>query len=275
MSTPSPTVAGARKGPASRPTPQAIRGTLLELARQYPPDMADGQARDAERIAYHIELVAAGPNFPGRIADVGGGVGLFSVGCAALGMDSWLVDDFGDEINRQQGDGPLAVHRKHGVHVVKRNVVAEGLDFEPESFDVITSFDSMEHWHQSPKALFAQIRRLLKPGGLFVLGVPNCVSLRKRISVPLGVGKWSDMKYWYEEPFFRGHVREPDVDDLHYIARDMKLENVRITGRNWLGYYSRFGLVRALTPAADLPLRWFPSLCSDIYLVANKPAASA
>jgi hypothetical protein len=47
----------------------------------------------------------------------------------------------------------------------------------------------MEHWHHSPKRLFRQVSdKLLKPGGRFVLAVPNCVNLRKRLSVPLGVG---------------------------------------------------------------------------------------
>jgi hypothetical protein len=88
----------------------------------------------------------------------------------------------------------------------------------------------------------------LKPGGLFFLGVPNCVNLRKRITVPLGAGKWSAIEEWYEREMFRGHVREPDVGDLRYIARDLGLRDVRIFGRNWLGYASRHGWVRALTP---------------------------
>ena len=44
-----------------------------------------------------------------------------------------------------------------------------------------------------------------------MVGVPNCVNLRKRLTVPLGRGKWSPMADWYEQPSFRGHVREPDA----------------------------------------------------------------
>ena len=97
----------------------------------------------------------------------------------------------------------------------------------------MTSFDSMEHWHHSPKRLFRQVSaQLLKPRGRFVLGVPNCINARKRLSVPLGIGKWSAIEDRYEEPEFRGHVREPDVADLRYIARDMGLKDVQIFGRN-------------------------------------------
>jgi SAM-dependent methyltransferase len=136
----------------------------------------------------------------------------------------------------------------------------------------VTTFDSMEHWHHSPKRLFRQVgKQLLKPGGRFVLAVPNCVNLRKRLSVPLGVGKWSSMEDWYQEPEFRGHVREPDVADLRYIALDMGLREVQILGRNWVGYVSRSRFVRLATRIADRPLRMFPSLCADLYLTGHSP----
>jgi SAM-dependent methyltransferase len=249
----------------------SIPEVLQRIAREYPAELSGGQLQDVLRIAFNISLVTDRVGTKVRIADLGGGIGLFSVGCAALGMDSVLVDDFKDDINAQFGDSPLAVHRKHGVKIVTKNVIEEPLGFESESFDVITTFDSMEHWHNSPKDLFHEVMRVLKPAGLFVLSGPNCVSIRKRITVPLGIGDWSEMKYWYEEKRFRGHVREPDVQDLHYIARDMGLERVEIIGRNWLGYHSRFGLVRKLTPLVDKPLCLFPSLCADIYLVGFKP----
>ena len=57
--------------------------------------------------------------------------------------------------------------------------------------------------------------------------------IRKRLTVPFGSGKWSSMADWYEDPIFRGHVREPDVDDLFYIAREVGLVDVYIKGRHW------------------------------------------
>src|SRR5262249_24776676 len=115
-----------------------------------------------------------------------------------------------------------------------------------------------------------QIRHsLLKPGGRFVLGCPNCVNLRKRITVPFGIGKWSEMSEWYEKPVFCSRVSEPDVDDLLYIAKDMSLKDPKIVGRNWLAYRSRFGVLRPIAPFVDWPLRLFPRLCADIYLTGS------
>jgi SAM-dependent methyltransferase len=258
-------------GKPSKGTLADINATLRGLAASHPSDDVRAGATDGEirRIAFHIGLIAAELGTAITVADIGGGIGLFSLGCAALGMKTFLVDDFRDPVNDRLGNDVLDYHRTLGVEIVTRDVIADGLPFERGSFDAITSFDSMEHWHASPKQLFAQVREVLRPGGTFLLGVPNCVNLRKRISVPFGRGKWSAMRDWYEPKTFRGHVREPDVDDLHYIANDMALKNVRIIGRNWLGYGARIPLASVIAPLVDVPLRLRPSLCSDIYLLGT------
>jgi SAM-dependent methyltransferase len=175
-------------------------------------------------------------------------------------------------VNEEVGADVLDLHRGYGVEVYCRDVVAQGLDGIGGEFDVITSFDSIEHWHRSPKRLFREVLARLAEGGAFLLGAPNCVNLRKRITVPLGYGKWSSMDAWYEEETFRGHVREPDVADLKYIAADMGLVDIRVFGRNWLGCDHSRRSVRTVARLLDWPLRAVPSLCSDIYVVGRKPA---
>ncbi len=252
-------------------TNEEIVPVLQSIAKQYPPEQVEEQLQDVERIAFHIGLVVSRKGHNSRICDIGGGIGLFSAGCAAIGMEAILVDDFGDPVNRRLGEPVLDLHRSYGVRIESRDVIKGGIDFPAESIDVITTFDSMEHWHHSPKKLFASIVRSLVPGGLFILGAPNNVNLRKRVTVPLGHGTWSQMSDWYEKEVFRGHVREPSVSDLKYIANDMKLVNVSIIGRNWMGRDSRFQLVRVLTPFFDRGLQLFPSLCSNIYVIGTKP----
>jgi SAM-dependent methyltransferase len=237
--------------------------------------MVDEQLKDVVRIGFNIGLAlqSARRAAPSEleICDLGGGVGLFSVGCAALGLKrTVLVDDFGDSVSHRAGPSILDLHRRYRVEVVSRDVVAGGMRGIGGGFDVITTFDSMEHWHHSPKRLFGEVVEKLNPRGAFVLGVPNCVNLRKRITVPFGIGKWTRIQDWYDAEVFRGHVREPDVSDLKYIARDLGLVDVEIVGRNWAGYASGSRLVRLATRLTDHPLRLKPSLCADIYLVGRK-----
>jgi SAM-dependent methyltransferase len=260
------------RSPAAASAPYDLHALLHSLAAEYPPEMVDAQRADVPRIAFHVGLVRTHKGAGASVCDLGGGVGLFSLGCAVLGMRSLLVDDFRDPVNlRARGDEVLALHRSHGVRVLSRDVIAEGIDDVTDRFDAVTSFDSMEHWHHSPKRLFAAALRALVPGGLFVLGVPNCVNLRKRLTVPLGRGRWSSMEEWYESPVFRGHVREPDVQDLRHIARDLGLVSWTILGRNWLGHANTNRLVRLGSRLIDRPLQLVPSLCSNLYLIGYKP----
>jgi 2-polyprenyl-3-methyl-5-hydroxy-6-metoxy-1,4-benzoquinol methylase len=253
-----------------------LRGVLVEVANEYPKSIVDGQIQDVPRIAFNISLAmeTAGykPASELSVCDLGGGIGLFSIGCAAIGFKRVvLIDDFNDAVNHQVGDSVFSLHRKYDVEVISCDVFSRGIGDICTGFDVVTTFDSMEHWHHSPKKLFNDVFAGLNPGGIFILGVPNCVNMRKRITVPLGIGKWSSMQDWYEPEVFRGHVREPDVCDLKYIARDMGLVDVRIIGRNWLGYNSSNKAIRIATKLMDNLLRLKPSLCSDLYMVGKKP----
>jgi SAM-dependent methyltransferase len=267
----------------------AITNEQIEaVARGFPAVLVEATLADVPRVGFQIDLIAQRAGTDVTLCDVGSGIGLFPAACAKAGMRVTMMDDFAppfadaesaravpdapDAVNFDRADDALAFHRTLGVTVEKRDPLTEGFGFPPASLDVVTSFDSMEHWHQSPKRLFAQILEALVPGGLFVLGVPNCVNLRKRITVPFGYGKWSHMAHWYEPEFFRGHVREPDVGDLHYIARDLGLTGVEILGRNWAGFVNDSRLVRVLTALSDPLLTLRPALCSDLYLIGRKPA---
>ncbi len=249
---------------------RSLRRQLSAIAGRFPDPIARIHRANLDRIVFDVGLVADSRGTSARVADIGGGVSLFAVGCALLGMDVTLVDDFSDPANLEYGSELLAEHLAAGVTIAERDVIAEGVDFRSQTLDAVVSFHSIEHWHSSPKRLFHNVRTTLKPGGLFVLAGPNCVNLRKRLTSVLGRAKWSAMSDWYEVEPFRGHVREPDVGDLYYIARDMELRDVRVLGRNWLGYRSRHAATRRLTKVGDRLLRPFPSLCSDIYMLGVK-----
>jgi len=184
----------------------SLMGTLQKLLNEYPKDQIAVQRQDIPRIAFHIRLALERVSPKSRseleILDIGDGVGLFSLGCAACGFKrTVLVDDFNDSVNHKLGDSILDIHRSHGVEIVSRDVIATGIHDIEGRFDIITSFDSMEHWHHSPKRLFHQVIEKLKRGGGgwgVILGVPNCVNTRKRVTVPLGIGKWSPIQEWYE-----------------------------------------------------------------------------
>ena len=257
---------------------EAPAATLEEAIRKalslYPAGegLRDVAPSEVRRWQFQMGLIASYTPPGGKVMDVGGGIGAFSPALALYGYRTTLVDDFGDDINSCFPTSEVGVHRRVGVEVVSVDASSDKFQPEPGSFDAITCVDSIEHWHRSPKASLHKMVAALKPGGLLMIGMPNCVNLRKRITVPLGRGKWSPMEHWYETPVFRSHVREPDVEDMLYIARDLGLENAKVIGRNWAGMAAGSPLARAVARLIDPVLRLKPSLCSDLYLVGTRPA---
>jgi 2-polyprenyl-3-methyl-5-hydroxy-6-metoxy-1,4-benzoquinol methylase len=260
----------------------SLRETLAQVAQQYSRSAVTFVAGDTAsglqqhmlesvlKTQFEITLVARAVGAGARVGDVGGGISLLAPSLATLGYRCLLVDDFADRWHQENRDA-LEIHRKAGVEIHSADITADSFELENETFDAIVSFDVIEHLHNSPRRLLQKLVAALRPGGVLVIGTPNCVNLRKRITTPLGIGKWSLMSEWYDAPTFRGHVREPDVKDLQYIAKDLGLADWEIIGRNWLGYTSRFALVRVLTPIADRVLRLRPSLCANLYLVGRRP----
>jgi hypothetical protein len=198
-----------------------VRALLHRLADEDPERWRATQHADVARIAFCLSIAIHEKATGCTVCNLGG-VGLFSVGAVALGMEAVLVDDFGDQVNADYGEDAPALRRKHGVRVLSKGVLTDDLGLEPGSLDAVTPFDSMEDWHHSPKAAF-RLLVVLRPGGLFFLGVPNCVDLPELITVPLGVCKWRSMDEWYEREMIGGHIREPDVGHLRDIARDLGL----------------------------------------------------
>lgn len=248
-----------------------VEALLHDLVGRYPEEVRGEVLDDQPRQRFHLELVRGVTGRDrGQAVDLGGGFSLFGPALAATGWSVTVLDDYSDPWHHATQNGPSAVLSDCDVTI--RDVIRDGAGLSPGSVDLVTTFDSIEHWHHSPRRLLAEVAEALRPGGWFVLGAPNRVNVRKRLSTLAGRGAWSQMCDWYEQPVFRGHVREPSVAELRFIAEDMGLVDARVLGRNWLGYRSPSRAIRAVTRLVDRGLQLRPTLCSDIYVVARKPA---
>ncbi len=95
----------------------------------------------------------------GRILDVGCGAGIF---LNAMKRKGW-------EIN---GTEPSAIARENAERLLQQPVF-QSLEVLPEKkFDVITLWHVLEHIADLPVTM-QQIKRLLKPGGVLYIGLPN------------------------------------------------------------------------------------------------------
>ena len=251
-----------------------------------------GWSRETGRLdgrpLFYLQLVhETGLLQPGKhLVDLGAGTSAFGPVCRAMGMEVTIADDFGGgggvELEHLDKTRKLIADWKSqlGINVLEGDLLNKPLALETASVDVITCINSLEHWHHSPKRLFHEIVRVLRPGGYLILVTPNAANLRKRVSAICGKNIWDRLEWWYHDgdPVFRGHVREPIIADLKQLMEWNGIEPLRVHGRNFLGRYSKTlefippRLLEASVNFADHVLHFFPTLCSDIHVIGRKRA---
>lgn len=159
-----------------RPTPAAIGSFYPEAYHPFLSAIED-EASPLRRLdrAFGLRMRcqavqrAAGRR-PGRLLDVGCATGVFLDGMRRLG---WAV----------QGVEPSAyaagyARRRFGLEVFEG--LLEEARLPEATFDAITMWDVLEHVHE-PRPVLAELARLLRPGGLLVLSLPNPDSLEARL----------------------------------------------------------------------------------------------
>ena len=266
---------------------EACHRALREKVAALYGDLPQTGRMDARQLFYLELLHRVGMLSAGKhLLDLGAGTSAFGPVAAAMGMQVSIADDFGggggvDEKNHSQVRDLIASWEKQlGIRVIESDILTQPLPLEAASVDVVTCINSLEHWHHSPKRLFREINRVLRPRGCLVLVTPNAANLRKRISALAGRNIWDRLDWWYHDgdPVFRGHVREPIIADLKQIMVWNGLEVVDVCGRNFLGQQSKaLGFLPPLVlkrsvAAMDWMLRLLPTLCSDIHVIGRKPA---
>lgn len=111
------------------------------------------------------------PGPPGDVLDVGCGSGRALLALRAAG---WRCH--GVEVS----EAAVAAARAAGLADVRSgDLLSAG--YPPASFDAVRFWHSLEHV-RSPREELTEARRLLRPGGVLVVGVPNVASLLARIA---------------------------------------------------------------------------------------------
>ena len=163
----------------------------------------------------------------------------------------------------------LETARKRGYAEVMQGNLADRLAGQDESFDIVVCSHILEHL-PDPGKMVSEVMRVLRPGGLFILGVPICMwwtrLLRIRL-VPLLVPK--KRPELLASGF--GHVVFFTLPSLRALLGNFQIEDIRgfrffSAGRylpleNWRWYYR-------------LNTAWgkvFPRLTSEVNVIARKP----
>jgi len=114
-----------------------------------------------EKYVHHVATLSAGGSF----LDVGCGTGNAVALAAARGVRASGVDI---------SDTSVAVGRSRGLDV--REYDGRSLPFEAETFDVVGSFNVLEHTDQ-PARFLAECARVVKSGGHLIVVCPNFLAV--------------------------------------------------------------------------------------------------
>ena len=159
-----------------------------------------------------------------KILDVGPGGGVFVSLMHELGHECYTVDiiDYSDQY-------PWALKEKVKDYKLC-NAEIEPLPWEDEFFDAVVCCQALEHFTHSHLFGVREMHRVLKPGGILELDVPNVACYRNRSRLLRGKNITWDYQefYLHAEPILQNgmsfyplrHNREFTIDELRILFRE-------------------------------------------------------
>jgi SAM-dependent methyltransferase len=198
------------------------RPTAEEVARYYPSEYFGERAAHGARYQRFARYL---PNTGRRLLDIGTARGDFLALMRDRGWTVTGIEPFADAGNPYQ----LEIHKQH---------FPDECDLPDESYDVVTAWAVFEHLHDPARA-FEECSRLLRPGGLLIVQVPNLRSIHSRWALQEDVPRHL---YFFDESTLRAYgARNGLVLDEVVHTTDLfggsgrgvlRLALVRATGRS-------------------------------------------
>jgi len=198
---------------------------------------------------------------PGRLLDFGCGFGLFLDAARAAGWDVAGLD-------------PLPGHGAYARGALGLDVVSDTLrdeTFPVRSFDVVTAFQVFEHL-PDPRTELTQLRRLLRPGGIVAIEVPNIATPLVRLMGPRHRHFVPDHLWFFSPTTLRRFVEAAGFEVLE-VARPTRWLSARYMAARWLPRYlpRRVGhavdAIASRLPGGDVAL---PINLGDIVLIIGR-----
>jgi len=154
----------------------------------------------------------------GKILDVGCATGIF---LNEMKNHGW--DCYGVEPNEK-----AALYAREKLDVPINNGTLDDSQFPDNYFDVITLWDVLEHVRE-PNVTLAECYRIIKPGGLIFLSLPNSNSVERHIF----------NQYWLGWDVPR-HYRTYDNKNITEYLRKQNYQNIKV--KSFFGHHGAFML---------------------------------
>jgi ubiquinone/menaquinone biosynthesis C-methylase UbiE len=206
-----------------------------------------------------------------RVLDVGAGHGLLLSFLTELGHECHALD-----VQDQSVAHPDSYDAKNiTFHLC--NVEVDAIPYPDESFDAVVCCQVLEHFSHSHLQAMKEIRRVLRPGGMVEVDVPNAASFRNRSRMLRGKHITYDYEahYLHAAPilykgmsfFPRRHNREFTKSDLEILLRASGYRDIDVQFLKSRRYREGWGRLQSVgTAIKDL----VPSLRKSLIAFAVK-----
>ncbi|HWG03821.1 MAG TPA: class I SAM-dependent methyltransferase [Beijerinckiaceae bacterium] len=174
----------------------------------------------------------------GRLLDFGSYFGNFALFAQRRGFETLAFDSY---MAYESALSPAVdLMTRRGIRVIDAGGAGHNLaGVALESIDVVLCMGVIEHIPHTPRPMLESIRRVLRPGGTFILETPNLAYTYTRHKLMQGrpIGLPIEFQFETEIPF-EGHHREYTLDEIMWMLQ--RIGQVDIASRYF--NYSIFGL---------------------------------
>lgn len=158
----------------------------------------------------------------GKHVDFGGGLSLYPLILAQLGMDVTIAD-----LYTGQNPSRMAMFSANGVTLVEADLYT--VEMPRSRLDGVSIFETIEHLPHSPKPVLDKMVAALKPGGRFLLSVPNICRIENRFRMLTGRNPMGKYRYLFESgERFLGHHREMTIAEVAWLPSQLGLQMDRV-----------------------------------------------
>jgi SAM-dependent methyltransferase len=166
-------------------------------------------------------------------------------------------------------------YRRAGIECIAANLKRHQFPYPDAHFDLVIMCETLEHLNFNPLPVIKEINRVMKPGGLLYLTVPNQLSAGNRLKLLRGETIQATVQEFYQQLDLRTnmivglHWREYSKADLFELLEPM---GFAIRSHYFYQEDKRYRYRRLKFSLKDLLGEFFPSLRPSNVVLAEKVA---
>ncbi len=274
-------------GKTSWPPPQELVDEIIKDINADPVDLLSsgagpGERRYLEMLGPHyvrtlkeLEEIITARSLPKpaevRVLEIGSFLGVLCFALRKVGFQVTAQDipEFQNNPRLQER------YRRAGIECVAANLKRRSFPYPDAHFDFIIMCETLEHLNFNPLPVIKEINRVLKPGGLLYLTVPNQLSAGNRLRLLRGETIQASVKQFYQQLDLRQnmivglHWREYSKADLFELLEPM---GFAIRRHYFYQEDKRYRYKRLKFSFKDVLGEFFPSLRPVNVVLAEKVA---